>query len=257
MKWAIEIQKTGLEKRNLVDLLQGLGFNVVEGVEYPALTSPAIDACATAAEAFEIAKDVRSAFKGPAKIDADLVLGSVIDFSTTPPRRHAFLEVDSCVMKITTGTASITVSPPSGLSSTELERWNVEHAERQYQAKLERQRALLEPTYLNPKAAKAIELLSIESPSGETLYKIYELAEGHPTNRKAFHAEFGITQDSFNRFKDAVHNPSVSGDWARHAYHGNLNSAKPMSKAEAEEFVRGIAEKWLNSVRQNAPNRLG
>lgn len=85
-------------------------------------------------------------------------------------------------MKITTGTVTLTISPPSGLSPAELARWNEENEERQYQARLERQRALLEPAYLNPRAAKAIELLCIEAPSGETLGKIYELAEGHPNN---------------------------------------------------------------------------
>jgi hypothetical protein len=250
MKWAIEIQKTSLQQRNLRDLLRGIGFDLVDGVEYPALASSSIDACETAADAFEIAKEVRAVFKGPAKIDPEFVLGSVIDFSTTPPRRHAFLEVDSCVMKITVGTATLTISPPSGLSPAELAQWNEENEERQYQDSLERQRALLEPAYLNPRAAKAIELLCIEAPSGETLYKIYELAEGHPNNRADFHGEFGIDKNQFNRFKDAVHNPSVSGDWARHAYHEKLKSTDPMTKAEAEQFVRGIADKWLESIRR-------
>lgn len=59
MKWAVEIQKTSLQRRNLSDLLQGIGFNLVEGIEYPALASPSIDACDAAADAFEIGKDVR------------------------------------------------------------------------------------------------------------------------------------------------------------------------------------------------------
>jgi hypothetical protein len=250
MKWAIEIQKTSLPRRNLTDLLQGLGFSLIEGIEYPALASSAIDACGTTAEAFEIAKDMRTAFKGSAKIDPDFQLGSVIDYSTTPPRRHSFLEVNSCVMKITMSTATLSISPPGGVSPTDLAKWNEEYEERQYQASLERQRALLEPAYLNPRAEKAIDLLCIEAPSGETLYKIYELAEGHPSNRAAFQSQFGIHKDQFNRFKDAVHNPSVSGDWARHAYPQQPNSTNPMTKAEAEQFVRSIAERWLQSIRK-------
>ena len=35
MKWAIEIKQTGLEQRNLVDLMKGLGFSKVEGVSSP------------------------------------------------------------------------------------------------------------------------------------------------------------------------------------------------------------------------------
>ena len=131
MKWAIEIQKTSLEKRNLSDLLSGLGFELIEGIEYPALASPEIEACLTPADAFEKAKSVREAFKGPAQIDPEFVLGSVIDYSTTPPRRHAFLEVEPCVIKMTMGTPTITISPPKGLSATELEQWQAEHDERQ------------------------------------------------------------------------------------------------------------------------------
>jgi hypothetical protein len=221
VRWAVEIQKTSLAKRNLADLLRGLGFELVEGVEYPALASPNIDACATAADAFETAKRVRSAFKGPAQIDSEFVLGSVIDFSTNPPRRQAFLEVDSCVMKMTMGTVTLTVSAPSGLSPTELERWNADYEERQYQAQLERQRSRLEPAFMNPIAAKVLEFLSTENPSAETVYKIYELAEGHPDNRVEFHKRFKISRDEFDRFRDVVHNPSVSGDWAGTRTMGN------------------------------------
>ena len=63
MKWAIEIQKTSLDERNLSDLLKGLGFTLVEGIEYPAFTSPELDARTSATDAFEVAKTVRLAFK--------------------------------------------------------------------------------------------------------------------------------------------------------------------------------------------------
>jgi hypothetical protein len=251
MKWAIEIQKTSLERRNLSDLLNGLGFKLVEGIEYPALTSAEIDACITATDAFEKAKAVRAAFKGTAQIDPGFVLGSAIDYSTEPPKRHAFIEVDSCVMTMSVGSPTLTVSPPKGLSGTELERWTEHYEEQQYQAKLERQRSKLEPAFFNASAAKVIELLSVESPSAETIYKIYELAEGHPDNRDDFHQQFGITREQFRRFGDAIHNPSVTGDWARHAYHDAPKTSAPMSKSEAEIFVRDIAARWLETVRRN------
>ena len=255
MKWAIEIQKTSLEKRNLADLLRGLGFELVEGIEYPALASSTIDACVTAADAFEMAKGVRTAFKGPAQIDPEFVLGSVIDYSINPPRRHAFLEVASCVIATTTSAPTLTVSPPSGLSPAELERWNAEYEERQYQARLDRQRSRLESAYISSKAAKVIELLSVEKPSAETVYKIYELAEDHPDNRVNFHKQFGVSREQFDRFRDAVHNPSVSGDWARHAYHGEPRTSNPMTKGEAEAFVRNIAARWLDSLRRPIPDQ--
>jgi hypothetical protein len=92
VRWAVEIQKTSLDSRNLTDLLAGLGFRVLDGIDFPALTSEEMDGCATAADAFEPAKRVRSALKGPAQIDMNFQLGSVIDCSCDPPRRHAFLD---------------------------------------------------------------------------------------------------------------------------------------------------------------------
>lgn len=251
MRWAVEVQTTRLEKRNLKDLLLGLGFDLVEGIEYPALTSPEIDACSTAADAFEKAKVVRESLKGPAQIDPDFVLGSVVDYLSDPPRRHLFLEAESCITIITTGTVSAKMSPPDGLSLPELESWNADYEERQYQAKLELQRSRLEPAFISKKAAKALELLGATNPSGEVLYKIYELAEGHPGNRPNFHSQFGISKAEFDRFADTVHSPTVSGGWARHAYEKPIKTGNPMSKGEAESFARGIASRWLEHVRKS------
>lgn len=249
MRWAVEIQKTGLERRNLSDLLNGLGFNLVAGIAFPALASTEIDECASAAEAFEKAKAVRTAFRGPTQIDPEFSLGSVIDYSSSPPKRHAFLEIDSCVMKMSAGNITITTSPPKGLSLAELERWTADYEEKQYQAKLERQRSKLEPVFFSSRAAKVVELLATDRPSAEIIYKIYELAEGHPDDRTDFHRRFGISREQFNRFKDAVHNPSVTGDWARHAYHDTPKTLDPMTKSAAETFVRDIAAKWLKTLR--------
>jgi hypothetical protein len=250
VKWAIEIQKTSLNRRNLSDLLNGLGFKLIEGIEYPALTSPEIDACNTATDAFEKANGVRGAFNGSAQVDPDFVLGSVIEYSTNPPKRHAFIEIQSCVMTSAVGNPTLTVSPPEGLSPAELERWTEDYEEQQYQAKLERQRSRLEPAFFNARAAKVLELLSIDSPSGETIYKIYELAEeAHGSNRANFHRQFRILPEEFDRFRDAVHNASVHGDWARHATQDPLRTPNPMTKSEAETFVRDIAARWLETLR--------
>lgn len=254
MKWAVEIQKTSLSQRNLTDLLEGLGFSLIEGIEYPALTSSAIDECRTVTEAFEIASKVRTAFRDVAKIDLDFQLGAVIDYSAIPPSRQHFLEADSMELNsIIMGTPTLSVTLPCGLSPTELAKSKEEDQERKYQAILERQRALLEPAYLNPRAAKVIDLLCKEALSGQDIYKIYEYAEGDTSNRAAFQSQFGILKDQFNRFKDAVHNPSVSGEWARHASPQKLNSSNPMTKTEAEKFVRDIAERWLQSIRKKRP----
>ena len=150
MKWAVEIQKTKLERRNLADLLSGLEFALVDGIQFPAVTSPEIDGCDTAENVFEKAKQLRAAFIGPSEIDPEFVLGSVIDYSFNPPHGYAFVEPESTTIKMTSASVTITESPPKGLSADECERWKEEHAEREYQAKLENQRAKLEPAFWNP-----------------------------------------------------------------------------------------------------------
>jgi hypothetical protein len=252
MKWAVEVQRTALERRNFQDLLTGLGISLIDGVQYPALWSQEMDQCKTAAEAFEIAKKVRSAFTGSAQVDPEFTLGSVVDYASSPPRRHTFLEVQPGVIKMTAGTVTITVGPPVGLSAEELEAWRTNRAEQEYQTKLEAQRSRLEPAYLERRAAKVLEYLAVASPSAEVLYKIYELVEEHPSKRAAVHSQLGISAIDFERFQDSVHNPTVSGDWARHAYHRTPRTTNPMSKSEAEGFARGIAERWLNHLRTSA-----
>lgn len=249
MRWAVEIQKTELDDRNLSDLLDGLGFALIDGSPFPAFTSREMEDCATASDVFEIGKRVREAFKGPANIDPHFELGRVVDYSSDPPKRHLFLEGQSAIVAVSSMKGTLTISPPKGLSEDELKLWEKERAERDYQLRLEGQRQKLEPAYRSTRARKVLELLAAENHRGETLWKIYELMEEHRNNRKAFQKQFGVGDEQFRRFKDAVHNPNVSGDWARHAAADKLNSGNPMSKSEAERFIRDLATKWLAHVR--------
>jgi hypothetical protein len=145
----------------------------------------------------------------------------------------------------------VTVHPPLGLSVEQLRRWSEERDENNYQAKLEAQLAKLEPAFFNPKAEKVLELLEIKNPTGEVLFKIYELMRGPSSNRVAFGQRFGITDEDYRRFGDAVHHDSVTGDWARHAHGDPPKSLNPMTKGEAESFVRSVADRWLQHIRSS------
>lgn len=249
MKWAVEIQKTSLERRNLADLIDGLGLVLIDGLQFPAITSPEFEVCDTAEDVFEKAKQLRESFTGANGIDLEFTLGAVIDYAFNPPKPNHFIELASLTTNISLGNITVIVSPPSGLSTDEIERWKEEQTEREYQTKLESQRVKLEPAFREPRAAKVLELLFNKNHTGETLYKIYELAEGHPDKRKAFQNQFDISENQFKRFGDAVHNPTVTGNFARHAYEGTPKTTNPMTISEAEVFVRSIALKWLEYVR--------
>ncbi len=249
MRWAIEIQNTQLERRNLEDLLGKLGFALVEESPYVAFSSPAIDQCSTAGEVFELAKKLRDVISGPAKIDPDFQLGAVIDYSAQPKRRHYFLHVHEAIHLHSTISATVTVAPGSGLSEEQRQAWQEARAEAEYKAKLEEQLSRLEPAYFSAKAEKVLELLAVEKPTGVTLFKLYELMRGPSQNGASFGREFGITDDDYRRFKAVVHHDSVSGDWARHAHGEPTDVVNPMTTTEAEAFVRGLAAKWLQRVR--------
>jgi hypothetical protein len=257
VRWAVEVQRTSLDWRNLGDLVSGLGFRLFDAQPFPALTSGEMDSCSTASEVFTLAKRLRAAMTGSAGIDSEFRLGSVIDYSTDPPKRHAFLEVDSARITLRADTASVTVKPPEGLTGEEFVEWQKLHDELEYQTRLERQRARLEPAFHSESATEVLELLGRNSHDGGTLYRIYELIEGHPNNRSSLQIQFGIAKDEFERFQDAVHNYSVSGRWARHAYHQRPRTANPMSKHEAEAFVRRLASLWLERLRRPGGGQPG
>jgi hypothetical protein len=250
MRWAIEIQKTSLDDRILLDLLKALKINLVQGINFPkAFSSSEIDKCSTAQDAIEIARRLRSALK-TTQLDAEFSLGAVIDYSTTPPCSHQFLEVDSCIINVSTFfPVTLTVSPPTNLPPVELEQWIKNQEEQQYQYNLQKELSTLIPASFNPSAKEVVKLLDVESPTGEVLYKIYELMEGHPNNRNKFQTAFNIAKETFKRFGSAVHNPSVTGHWARHAY-DQEPVPNPMTKAEAEEFIRALAKKWFEAIRK-------
>lgn len=250
MRWAVEIQNTSLERRNLSDLLNGVGITLVDGSPFPLFTSSEIDRCSSADKVFEQAKRLREAFAVPPPTDPGFVLGSVIDYSSDPPMPRAFLEVASTVSTQSIDTVTLIVPRPQRLSDEERERWEREQAEAEYQVKLEAQRRRFVPAFRNAKAAKAIKLLDIENPTGTIVRKIYEVMAGKRINQ-AFNNKFEIDGTEFKRFKNAVNDPRATGEWATHEVeeHGS-KITNAMSREEAVRFIQQLADKWLDHVRR-------
>ena len=248
MKWAIQIDRTSLDRRNLFELLKSLGYETanIPGSEI-VLWSTSLGACTSADEVWVEAKRLRELILVVTEIDPEFVLGPVIDMTSGVPKRHHFIDMPSFIVKVSMNPPTLTVTP-NHLSAEQLADWNTRKVEQDYQNSLEAQRAKLVPAFREPRAVKLLKLLKRDLHSGESLYKIYELAEGHPSQRKEFQARFGIQEIEFRRFSDAVHNPVVSGEQARHAYEDKQKTANPMSMAEAESFVLGIARRWLASL---------
>jgi hypothetical protein len=250
MKWAFQIERTTLDHRNLLDLLDSIGYHPadVPGLDLT-FWSETLETCSNASEVWEEVKRIRGLMSEITEIDPEFVLGPVIDLASGEPKRHHFSEVKLGIIATTGLDATLTVSPPDNLSEEQFIEYDRRRAEREYRAKLEAQRAKLEPAFREPRAVKVLKLLKRDSHNGESLYKIYELMEGDPSRRKEFHEQFGIPKVEFQRFSDAVHNPVVSGELARHAYERNPKTEEPMTIGEAQSFVIGLAKKWLASLR--------
>ena len=137
MKWAFEVQRTGLGPRNLIDLVECLGYKPVEipGRQI-VLCSDSMESYSTPGEVWEQAKRLRELMVGVAEIDKEFAIGPVLDMSSDPPKAHHFAEVEPLVVKVTMGTPTLTVLPPAGLSEEELAEWTERKAEQEYQSKL-------------------------------------------------------------------------------------------------------------------------
>ena len=254
MKWAIEIPNTSLDHRKLADLLSGLGYELVEGVDYEALYSPQLDELENASEVWNQGKRVRDAFTGPAAIDPEFTLGSVVNYSGSEIKRHTFIEAETGQLKLTAHSATVSgnidISTAKGLSDEGQQAIREKLAEQAYQSELEAQRHKLEPVFFEPRATKVLELLSRGTQTGEILYKIYETMELNPSNRENFLRQFSISRAEFDRFSDAVHNPVVTGDFARHAYEKEPKSENPMTISEATTFIDSLSNEWLEAIRK-------
>lgn len=71
------------------------------------------------------------------------------------------------------------------------------------------------------------------------------------SERQNFLKKLGIDNAQFGRFEKAVHNPSATGDFARHAIGKKQGVENPMTKEEAESFIRDMVNKWLQSLRKS------
>ena len=93
MRWAIQIERTTLDRRHLFDLIDNLGYKPadVPGHEI-VLWSATLEVCESAGEVWEEAKRLRELISEVTEIDPEFVLGPVLDLSSGAPKRQFFLE---------------------------------------------------------------------------------------------------------------------------------------------------------------------
>jgi len=235
-----------LHDRLLSDLLASVGFRLTTSGDARVIVGEGLDSLDSAGEVWERAKQLARSFTGSASIDDEFAVGAVYDFSTDPPRRHVFAEGKVAALSATVHAAAVTISPPAGLTEEEIKQRQAKAEEQRYQNDLSAMRERLRAVYFKPKAERVLQLLASERQTGETLYKVYELViDG---DGKRFIAYLGVEKETIGRFKDAVHNAAVSGDFARHATANRPRSEHPMTPDEAEAFIRSLVNSWLRWI---------
>jgi hypothetical protein len=245
---AIEITKTSLEDENLSDLLIALGFSLKTEFGLKLIYCTNFDTNLTNNEIWEIGVKLRNTFKEDTKLDTEFALGAIIKFKENGFNRHHFIELQSSEIRTTCGTIEVTVNPPANLTEIELAIWHKKRKRLEYESQLKKQKLMLVPAFFSANANTLLKFLELKSHTGETLYKMYELMEVHPSKRRTFHSDFNISNHDFKRFGDAVHNPEVSGELARHAYKDKTKTLNPMTFSEAQTFIEDLAKSWLKSV---------
>jgi hypothetical protein len=248
LRWGIELRESRLDDRLLSDLLASVGFRLTTSGDARVIVCEGLDLLDSAGEVWERAKQLARSFTGSASIDDEFAVGAVYDFSTDPPRRHVFAEGKVAALSVTVHAAAVTISPPPGLTHEEIERRKARVEEQRYQRELGAKTDRLLAVYSEPRAERVLALLAKEEQTGESLFKVYELMAGENRAERRFLRQFELDMDTIDRFKDAVHNASVTGDWARHATERRPRTDNPMSPEEAERFIRIVVERWISKV---------
>lgn len=142
MRWAFEVERTGLERRNLIELVESLGYKALEVPGHKIiLYSDSFEACSTSVEVWEQAKILRDLMACITEIDKKFSVGAVLDMTHKPPKRYVSIEIHSVLQTVTIRIPTLKVLPPVGLSEEQLAEWTERVNEKEYQSKLEAQRA--------------------------------------------------------------------------------------------------------------------
>ena len=89
MRWAFEVERTGLERRNLIDLIESLGYKALQVPGHQIiLYSDSMETYSTSGEVWEQAKRLRDLMACITEIDKDFAIGAILDMTQEPPKRY-------------------------------------------------------------------------------------------------------------------------------------------------------------------------
>jgi hypothetical protein len=251
VSWIVEITKSSLPVEDLETILHSMGCVIARRPTNACVSHLHIDQHVTSEEAFAAAARVRAALRGPGLPDPEFEVGAVVDQSTG--QRHYRMESAAGRITLTGHAVMLHIAATASLLPEEREAAQFRQAEAEHTRRLVLMSRNARAAYKRDEAKIVLELLQRPTFDSKAVWGVWESIKacfrGH--GEDACRNHFGISLDEFQRFKEAVQKPAVSGEWARHVVGQPPTTANPMSIAEAKEFIRRVAERWLDDVAAN------
>lgn len=245
MKWRVQVADVAGGRRLFGEVLHGLSIDLLEEDDGLFLVSEAFETLDTAGEVHKLASRVQStieeAAKGIPEIQLGLKIGSVFEETASGRRIHTFITVSTGHIGLTGQVATLKVEPAVQLSTDEQKRLEEEQGEREYQRSRRTALSRIISAFRDDRALQIQRLLCGEL-TPHTMGHIAELIQDD--------IGVGMTElasdKQLTRFERSINHPHVFGEQARHIVPKVEPPPKPMSLEEARDFIRGLADRWMD-----------
>lgn len=103
----------------------------------------------------------------------------------------------------------------------------------------------------NTLVAQALKLYGSLEPSWRNLYLVLEVLEDGVGGERALTAKNWCQKRKLKLFKQTANSFSALGEEARHGSTSQSAPPKPMTLAEAQEFIRQLLDDWMQDIHQS------
>ena len=248
MRWSIEVANLRGDEGLVIEILEQAGYRLEtlngEDNSLRVLHHAKYDAYESASQVRGDSKSLGEKLSRFSELDGE-VLG--IQFalvrlhnSDGSTSRFNFAQASSVLGPLST-IVTIAVIPDSAISAEDRQKTAAEHAAQERKKRRIAKVRLAAAALQSARVFEVLELMKLSEPTATELGHIVDLildASGGNLN-------WYTSDKQLRRFNHSTNDPSVFGLGARHAVAKSNPPAKPMTRAEARGFARGLGTAWL------------
>jgi hypothetical protein len=248
-RWHVEINRQGNDQRLLEDVLAGFDVEIEQTERGWFLVSDRFEVLSGSGEVRALAVKIAAALElagrdnSAIKFDVgSLILEHREDGSIG---QHRSIIADGVAsLSMTALGIAVTIRPSASLSAAEQQQAHQRQLEQEHRQRAERLSHRALAAFKNEAATRIQRWLAATELDTTTMNAIAELIEENMGSaRKDLDRE-----REFGRFFGSINHQEIFGDQARHATSAMEPHPKPMSPAEAQVFIRDVAERWFKHV---------